>query len=102
MKTLFDKIWDAHVVTTVKDGPTASCTSTVTSVTRWLGPPGFLGPSGKGGWRFATGTYHAHGRPQYSHHGARTSLFATIPPVFRVETLEKNARDFGLTYYRGW
>ena len=22
MKTLFDKIWDAHVVTTVQDGPT--------------------------------------------------------------------------------
>ena len=22
MKTLFDKIWDAHVVTTVEDGPT--------------------------------------------------------------------------------
>ena len=22
MKTLFDKIWDAHVVTSVEDGPT--------------------------------------------------------------------------------
>jgi 3-isopropylmalate/(R)-2-methylmalate dehydratase large subunit len=97
MKTLFDKIWDAHVVTTIKDGPTQLYIDRhfcheVTS------PQAFSGLRARGLKVL---------RPE------RTTLTAdhNIPTVgqdkpisddtsrFQVETLEKNARDFGLTYY---
>lgn len=97
MKTLFDKIWDAHVVSTVKDGPTQLYIDRhfcheVTS------PQAFSGLRERGLKVF---------RPE------RTTLTAdhNIPTMgqdrpiqdstsrFQVETLEKNARDFGLTYY---
>ncbi|MDD2245795.1 MAG: 3-isopropylmalate dehydratase large subunit [Proteiniphilum sp.] len=97
MKTLFDKIWDAHVVTTVKDGPTQlyidrHLCHEVTS------PQAFAGLRARGLQVF---------RPD------QTTLTAdhNIPTIgqdkpirdqisrFQVDTLENNARDFGLTYY---
>ena len=97
MKTLFDKIWDAHVVTTVQDGPTQlyidrHLCHEVTS------PQAFAGLRARGLKVF---------RP------AQTTLTAdhNIPTMgqekpirdevsrFQVDTLAKNAEDFGLTYY---
>ncbi len=97
MKTLFDKIWDAHVVTTVKDGPTQLYIDRhfcheVTS------PQAFSGLRERGLKVFRS---------------ERTTLTAdhNIPTMgqdrpiqdatsrFQVEMLEKNAHDFGLTYY---
>ena len=97
MKTLFDKIWDAHVVATVKDGPTQlyidrHLCHEVTS------PQAFAGLRKRGLTVF---------RPN------RTTLTAdhNIPTMwqnkpirdtvsrFQVETLAKNASDFKLTYY---
>ena len=97
MKTLFDKIWDAHVVTTVVDGPTQlyidrHLCHEVTS------PQAFAGLRSRG-----LEVY----RPE------RTTLTAdhNIPTMgqdlpirdqvsrFQVDTLAKNARDFRLTYY---
>lgn len=96
-KTLFDKIWDAHVVTQVQDGPTQlyidrHLCHEVTS------PQAFAGLRDRGIQVF---------RPE------RTTLTAdhNIPTInqdqpikdqiskFQVDTLAKNAEDFGLTYY---
>lgn len=97
MKTLFDKIWDAHVVVTVQDGPTQlyidrHLCHEVTS------PQAFAGLRARGLKVF---------RPE------RTTLTAdhNIPTMgqdkpirdqvsrFQVDTLAKNAEEFGLTYY---
>lgn len=97
MKTLFDKIWDAHVVTQVENGPTQlyidrHLCHEVTS------PQAFAGLRARGLKVF---------RP------AQTTLTAdhNIPTVlqhlpirdeisrFQVDTLARNAQDFGLTYY---
>ena len=95
--SLFDKIWDAHVVTTVTDGPTQlyidrHLCHEVTS------PQAFDGLRARGLKVF---------RPE------KTTLTAdhNIPTInqdkpiqdqisrFQVDTLAKNAQDFGLTYY---
>jgi len=97
MKTLFEKIWDAHVVTEVKDGPTQLYIDRhlVHEVTS---PQAFAGLRARGLKVF---------RPE------QTTLTAdhNIPTMhqdqpirdevsrFQVDTLAKNARDFGLTYY---
>ncbi len=97
MKTLFDKIWDAHVVTSVEDGPTQlyidrHLCHEVTS------PQAFAGLRARGLRVF---------RPE------QTTLTAdhNIPTMgqdqpirdqisrFQVDTLARNARDFHLTYY---
>src|SRR5690554_6193240 len=97
MKTLFDKIWDAHVVTEVKNGPTQLYIDRhfcheVTS------PQAFEGLRARGLKVF---------RPE------QTILTAdhNIPTMdqdkpirdevsrFQVDTLAKNAQEFGLTYY---
>jgi len=97
MKTLFEKIWDAHVVTEVKDGPTQLYIDRhlVHEVTS---QQAFAGLRARGLKVF---------RPE------QTTLTAdhNIPTMhqdqpirdevsrFQVDTLAKNARDFGLTYY---
>ena len=97
MKTLFDKIWDAHTVTAVNDGPTQlyidrHLCHEVTS------PQAFDGLRKRGLKVF---------RPE------QTTLTAdhNIPTMnqdkpigdkisrFQVDTLAKNAQEFGLTYY---
>ena len=97
MKTLFDKIWDAHAVTTITDGPTQlyidrHLCHEVTS------PQAFDGLRKRGLKVF---------RPE------QTTLTAdqNIPTLgqespirdnisrFQVETLSRNSKEFGLTYY---
>jgi 3-isopropylmalate/(R)-2-methylmalate dehydratase large subunit len=96
-KTLFDKIWDKHVVTTIEDGPTQLYIDRmycheVTS------PQAFAGLKARGLKVF---------RPQQitcmPDHNIPT-LHQEQPiadPVSKnqVDTLDKNARDFGLNYY---
>jgi len=96
-KTLFDKIWDAHVVTTVKDGPTQLYIDRmycheVTS------PQAFEGLRTRGLKVF---------RPQQitciPDHNIPT-LNQELPiadPVSKnqVDTLDRNAKEFGVNYY---
>jgi 3-isopropylmalate/(R)-2-methylmalate dehydratase large subunit len=56
-KTLFDKIWDRHVITTVPDGPT-----------------------------------QLYIDRHYCHE-------VTSPQAFQVDTLQENAREFGISYF---
>ncbi len=98
MKTLFDKIWDAHVVTTVKDGPPTQLYIDRHLCHEVTSPQAFAGLRARGLQVF---------RPD------QTTLTAdhNIPTIgqdkpirdqisrFQVDTLENNARDFGLTYY---
>ena len=97
MKTLFDKIWDAHVVTTVKDGPTQlyidrHLCHEVTS------PQAFAGLRARGLTVFRpkqTTLTADHNIPtMWQNKPIRDSISR-----FQVETLAKNASDFGLTYY---
>ena len=97
MNTLFDKIWDAHVVQVVDDGPTQLYIDRlycheVTS------PQAFEGMRARGLKCF---------RPQQivcmpDHNTPTHDQDKPIEdPVSKaqVDTLEKNARDFGLTHY---
>ena len=96
-KTLFDKIWDKHVVTTVDDGPTQLYIDRmycheVTS------PQAFAGLKARGLKVF---------RPQQitcmPDHNIPTlrqeQPIADLVSKNQVDTLDKNARDFGLNYY---
>ena len=97
MKTLFDKIWDAHIVTEVQDGPTQLYIDRmycheVTS------PQAFDGLRNRGLKVF---------RPQQitcmPDHNIPT-LNQELPiadPVSKnqVDTLDKNAKEFGVDYY---
>ena len=97
MNTLFDKIWDAHVVQTVADGPTQLYIDRlycheVTS------PQAFEGMRARGLKCF---------RPQQiicmpDHNTPTHDQDKPISdPVSKaqVDTLEKNAKDFGLTHF---
>lgn len=97
MKTLFDKIWDAHVVATVKDGPTQlyidrHLCHEVTS------PQAFAGLRARGlnVYRPKQTTLTAdHNIPtMWQDRPIRDSISR-----FQVETLAGNAKAFGLTYY---
>lgn len=97
MKTLFDKIWDAHVVTTVKDGPTQlyidrHLCHEVTS------PQAFAGLRARGLTVFRpkqTTLTADHNIPtMWQNKPIRDSISR-----FQVDTLAKNAADFKLTYY---
>jgi 3-isopropylmalate/(R)-2-methylmalate dehydratase large subunit len=96
-KTLFDKIWDKHVVTTVKDGPTQLYIDRM-YVHEVTSPQAFEGLRRRGLKVF---------RPQQitcmPDHNIPT-LHQEQPisdPVSKnqVDTLDKNARDFGVNYY---
>lgn len=97
MKTLFDKIWDAHVVSTVKDGPTQLYIDRhfcheVTS------PQAFNGLRARGLKVF---------RPEQTTLTAdhNTPTINQDQPVKdpisknQLDTLSKNAQEFGLTLY---
>jgi 3-isopropylmalate dehydratase, large subunit len=97
MKTLFDKIWEAHVVATVKDGPTQlyidrHLCHEVTS------PQAFAGLRARGLTVF---------RPEQTTLTADHNIptMAQDKPIsdkisrFQVDTLARNAQDFRLTYY---
>ncbi len=97
MKTLFDKIWDAHVVTTVQDGPTQlyidrHLCHEVTS------PQAFSGLRNRG-----LSVYRPEQTTLTADHNIPT--MGQDQPIrdqisrFQVDTLAKNARDYRLTYY---
>ncbi len=97
MKTLFDKIWDAHVVTTVQDGPTQlyidrHLCHEVTS------PQAFAGLRNRG-----LSVYRPEQTTLTADHNIPT--MGQDQPIrdqisrFQVDTLAKNARDYKLTYY---
>ena len=96
-KTLFDKIWDAHVVTTIKDGPTQlyidrQYCHEVTS------PQAFNGLRERGlqVFRPAQTTLTAdHNTPTHNQDQP------VKDPISKnqLDTLSKNAKDFNLTLY---
>jgi len=97
MNTLFDKIWDKHVVQTVKDGPTQLYIDRlycheVTS------PQAFAGMRARGLKCFRPNQIFCmpdHNTPTHDQDKPIED------PISRkqVDTLAKNARDFGLTHF---
>lgn len=97
MKTLFDKIWAAHVVTAVKDGPTQLYIDRhlVHEVTS---PQAFAGLRTRGLKVFRPGQTTLTADHNIPTMGQDRPIRDEISR-FQVDTLAKNARDFGLTYY---
>ena len=97
MNTLFDKIWDAHVVTTVEDGPTQLYIDRlycheVTSPQAFAG----LRERGIGVLRLEkVFCMPDHNTPT---HDQDKEIEDPISKT-QVDTLTKNAKDFGLTHY---
>jgi 3-isopropylmalate/(R)-2-methylmalate dehydratase large subunit len=97
MKTLFDKIWDNHAVTTVEDGPTQlyidrHLCHEVTS------PQAFSGMRNRGLKVFRpeqTILTADHNIPTM---GQESPIKDAISRI-QVETLARNAEEFGLTHY---
>jgi 3-isopropylmalate/(R)-2-methylmalate dehydratase large subunit len=97
MKTLFDKIWDAHVVSTVEDGPTRLYIDRlycheVTS------PQAFSGMRDRGLKCFRPEKIFCipdHNIPTLNQDKE------IVDPISRnqVAALDKNAKDFGLNYF---
>ena len=95
MNTLFDKIWDAHVVTTVEDGPTQLYIDRlycheVTS------PQAFAGLRERG-----IGVLRPEKVFCMPDHNTPTQDKEIEDPISKtqVDTLTQNAKDFGLTHY---
>lgn len=96
-KTLFDKIWDAHVVSRVPDGPTQLYIDRmycheVTS------PQAFAGLRNRGLKVFRPGRVTCmpdHNIPTLN----QDKPIADEVSRHQVETLDKNATDFGLQYF---
>ena len=97
MNTLFDKIWDAHVVTTVEDGPTQLYIDRlycheVTS------PQAFAGLRERGIGVLRPEKVFCmpdHNTPTHDQDKEIEDPVSTT----QVDTLTKNAKDFGLTHY---
>ena len=97
MRTLFDKIWDAHVVQVVKDGPTQLYIDRlycheVTS------PQAFEGIRSRGLKCFRPERIVCmpdHNTPTHD----QDKPIADPVSAKQVATLEKNARDFGLKHF---
>ena len=95
--TLFDKIWDAHVVQLIEDGPTQLYIDRlycheVTS------PQAFAGLRAKGLKCFRPRRIFCipdHNIPTHDQHETIADPISKI----QVDTLEKNASDFGLNYF---
>jgi len=97
MNTLFDKIWDAHVVTTVEDGPTQLhidrlyCHE-VTS------PQAFAGLRERGIGVLRPEKVFCMPDHNTPTHDQDKEIEDPISKT-QVDTLTKNAKDFGLTHY---
>ena len=97
MNTLFDKIWDAHVVTTVEDGPTQLYIDRlycheVTS------PQAFAGLRARGLDVFRPGKVYCmpdHNTPTLDQDKPIKDLISKT----QVDALTKNAADFKLTHF---
>ena len=97
MKTLFDKIWDAHVVTTVEDGPTQLYIDRlycheVTS------PQAFAGLRERGIGVLRPEKVFCMPDHNTPTHDQDKEIEDPISKT-QVDTLTKNAKDFGLTHY---
>ena len=97
MNTLFDKIWDAHVVTTVEDGPTQLYIDRlycheVTS------PQAFAGLRERGIGVLRPEKVFCMPDHNTPTHDQDKEIEDPISKV-QVDTLTKNAKDFGLTHY---
>ena len=97
MNTLFDKIWDRHVVQTIKDGPQQLFIDRlycheVTS------PQAFAGMRARGLKCFRPERIYCmpdHNTPTHDQDKPIEDLVSRK----QVDTLEKNAKEFGLHYY---
>ena len=97
MNTLFDKIWDRHVVQTIKDGPQQIFIDRlycheVTS------PQAFAGMRARGLKCFRPERIYCmpdHNTPTHDQDKPIEDLVSRK----QVDTLEKNAKEFGLHYY---
>ena len=97
MNTLFDKIWDAHVVTTVTDGPTQLYIDRlycheVTS------PQAFDGMRARGIKCFRPEKIYCMPDHNTPTHDQDKPIEDPISKA-QVDALEKNAKEFGLTHY---
>lgn len=97
MNTLFDKIWDAHVVTSVNDGPTQLYIDRlycheVTS------PQAFDGLRLRGIKCFRPEKIYCMPDHNTPTHDQDKPIEDPISKA-QVDTLEKNAKEFGLTHY---
>ena len=97
MNTLFDKIWDAHVVTTVEDGPTKLYIDRlycheVTS------PQAFAGLRERGIGVLRPEKVFCMPDHNTPTHDQDKEIEDPISKT-QVDTLTKNAKDFGLTHY---
>ena len=97
MNTLFDKIWDAHVVTTVEDGPTQLYIDRlycheVTS------PQAFAGLRERGIGVLRPEKVFCMPDHNTPTHDQDKEIEDPISKT-QVDTLTKNANDFGLTHY---
>ena len=97
MNTLFDKIWDAHVVTTVEDGPTQLYIDRlycheVTS------PQAFAGLRERGIGVLRPEKVFCMPDHNTPTHDQDKEIDDPISKT-QVDTLTKNAKDFGLTHY---
>ena len=97
MNTLFDKIWDAHVVTTVEDGPTQLYIDRlycheVTS------PQAFAGLRDRGIGVLRPEKVFCMPDHNTPTHDQDKPIEDTVART-QVDTLTKNAKDFGLTHY---
>ena len=97
MNTLFDKIWDSHIVQCVSDGPTQLYIDRlycheVTS------PQAFEGMRTRGLQCFRPKQVYCmpdHNTPTHD----QDKLIADAVSRMQVDTLAKNAHDFGVNYY---
>ena len=97
MNTLFDKIWDSHVVTTVEDGPTQLYIDRlycheVTS------PQAFDGMRARGIKCFRPEQIYCMPDHNTPTHDQDKPIEDPISKA-QVDALEKNAKEFGLTHY---
>ncbi|MDO4160464.1 MAG: 3-isopropylmalate dehydratase large subunit [Prevotellaceae bacterium] len=97
MNTLFDKIWDKHVVQIVEDGPTQLYVDRlycheVTS------PQAFSGMRERGLKCFRPNQIYCMPDHNTPTHDQDKPIEDPVSKK-QVETLESNAKDFGLTYY---
>ena len=97
MNTLFDKIWDAHVVTTVEDGPTQLYIDRlycheVTS------PQAFAGLRERGIGVLRPEKVFCMPDHNTPTHDQDKEIEDPISKT-QVDTLTQNAKDFGLTHY---
>ena len=97
MNTLFDKIWDAHVVTTVEDGPTQLYIDRL-SCHEVTSPQAFAGLRERGIGVLRPEKVFCMPDHNTPTHDQDKEIEDPISKT-QVDTLTQNAKDFGLTHY---